>query len=199
MRKKESTEVRREQITRAALDIIGADGVQGLTTAGIARAVGISEAALYRHFKNKDAILSAVVDDLEETLTRNLLTVDAEQISPVEKLERIFRLHLTHIGEHRGVPRIVFSSETLFRKDLREKLSSFISRYLKMLAGIMEEGARDGSMKAMLNAETTAGMFIGMIQLCALRWSLSGFTDSLLDEGERMWQAFRKNIEVEDR
>lgn len=197
--KKETTEVRKEQIVKAALTIIGDEGVQGLTTAKIARLVGISEANLYRHFKNKDAILTAVVEDLEETLSNNLKTVNAEPIAPLEKLERIFKLHLNHIEENRGIPRIVFSSEVVFRKDLRERLSSFINRYIKMLAGILESGVKDGSIKCSGGSTTTAGMFIGMIQLSALRWSLSGFKTSLLDEGDKLWKAYKENLECKRR
>lgn len=193
--KKETTEVRKEQIVRAALTIIGDEGVQGLTTAKIAKVVGVSEANLYRHFKNKDAILTAVVDDLEQTLLNNLKSVNAEPLPPLEKLERIFMLHLSHIKENRGIPRIVFSSEVVFRKDLREKLSSFINRYIGMLAAILDSGIKDGTVKCTVGSTTTAGMFIGMIQLSALRWSLSGFKTSLLDEGGKLWMAYKENLE----
>lgn len=195
--KKETTEVRREQIVKAALTIIGDEGVQGLTTAKIAKLVGVSEANLYRHFKNKDAILTAVVEDLEQTLSNNLKAVNAQDIAPLEKLERIFKLHLRHIEGNRGIPRIVFSSEVVFRKDLREKLSSFINRYIGMLAGILDEGVKDGSIKCTGSSTITAGMFIGMIQLSALRWSLSGFKTSLLDEGNKLWEAYKENIECQ--
>ena len=60
--KKVSTRIRQEQITRAALEVISSEGVQGLTTANIARRAGISEANLYRHFENKEAILKDLVE-----------------------------------------------------------------------------------------------------------------------------------------
>ncbi|MDO8444911.1 MAG: TetR/AcrR family transcriptional regulator [Deltaproteobacteria bacterium] len=195
--KKETTEVRREQIVKAALTIIGDEGVQGLTTSKIAKLVGVSEANLYRHFKNKDAILTAVVDDLEQTLSNNLTIVNAEAIAPLEKLECIFKLQLKHIAQNRGIPRIVFSSEVVFRKDLREKLSSFISHYIGMLAGILDSGIRDGSIKCAGGSTITAGMFVGMIQLSVLRWSLSGFKTSLLDEGDKLWEAYKENLECQ--
>ena len=194
--KKESTEVRREQIVRAALDIIGKDGIQGLTTSGIAKEVGISEANIYRHFKNKDAILTATVEDLEGTISNILKKVTTRKISPLDKLAQIFKLHLSHIQENKGVPRLVFSSELHFRKDLREKLSSLIERYLKMLTGILDEGITDGSVKFSIDTKAMAGVFVGMIQLSALRWSLSDFKISLLKEGKKLWKEYRKCIEA---
>jgi AcrR family transcriptional regulator len=194
--KKEPTEVRKEQIVRAALGIIGKDGIQGLTTSGIAKAVGISEANIYRHFKNKDAILTATVEDLEDNISNILKTVTTKDISPLDKLAQIFKLHLSHIQENKGVPRLVFSSELHFRQDLRDKLSALIERYLKMLTGILDEGVEDGSVKSATETTAMAGLFVGMIQLNALRWSLSDFNISLLKEGEKLWKEYRKCIEA---
>lgn len=193
--KKETTEIRREQIVRAALTIIGNEGIQGLTTVKIAQAVGVSEANLYRHFKNKDAILTAVVDDLENSISGNLKGVVSEGTAPLEKLEKIFTRHLILIEENRGIPRLVFSSELHFRKDLRDKLSSLITQYLKGLSGIIKAGAADGSIKGAVDADASAAIFIGMIQLSALRWSLSDFKTSLLEEGDKLWQVYRRNLE----
>ena len=194
--KKETTEVRKEQIVRAALGIIGKDGIQGLTTSGIAKAVGISEANIYRHFKNKDAILTATVEDLEDNISNILKKVTTREISPLNKLAQIFKLHLSHIQNNKGVPRLVFSSELHFRQDLRDKLSSLIDRYLKMLTGILDEGVEDGSVKSAIDTTAMARLFVGMIQLSALRWSLSGFNISLLKEGDKLWREYRKCIDV---
>jgi len=194
--KKEPTEVRKEQIVRAALGIIGQDGIQGLTTSGIAREVGISEANIYRHFKNKDAILTATVEDLEDTISNILKAVISRDISPIDKLAQIFKLHLSHIQENKGVPRLVFSSELHFRQDLRDSLASLIDRYLKMLTGILDEGVEDGSVKSATDTAAMAGLFVGMIQLSALRWSLSDFNVSLLKEGDKLWREYRKCIEA---
>ena len=194
--KKESTEIRKEQIVRAALEIIGKDGIQGLTTSGIAKAVGISEANIYRHLKNKDAILTATVEDLEDNISNILKKVTTREISPMDKLAQIFKLHLSHIQENKGVPRLVFSSELHFRQDLRDKLSSLIDGYLKMLTGILDEGVKDGSVKSATETTAMAGLFVGMIQMNALRWSLSDFNISLLKEGDKLWREYRKCIEA---
>ncbi|MDD5434533.1 MAG: TetR/AcrR family transcriptional regulator [Nitrospira sp.] len=194
--KKEKTETRKEQIIKATLDIIGEEGVQGLTTSGIARNVGISEANLYRHFENKDAILMAVIDHIDHTLSNNLSAVNTEAITPLEKLERIFKLHISMIQDNRGVPRIVFSSETTLKEDLREKMYSLINRYQKLLTGILKNGIRDKSIQPDVNSVAMAAMFIGMIQFCAMRWTFSNFRISLSEEGKKLWQTYRKIIAI---
>lgn len=194
--KREKTETRREQIVKAALEIIGEEGIQGLTTLRIAKAVEISEANLYRHFENKDAILTAVIDHIDKTLTENIRIIGNDQSASIEKLEKIFNLHISMIQDNRGIPRIVFSSDTILRTDLREKMDSLINRYLKMLTDILKKGIRDGSIKSELNAEAVGAMFIGMIQVSTIRWTFSNFQMSLSGESRKLWKAYKNIIKV---
>src|SRR5262245_25066207 len=62
---------RREQILRAAAECFGTRGFHGTTTRDIAAAVGITEAALYRHFSGKQAIYTAIFE--ERLAARDLL------------------------------------------------------------------------------------------------------------------------------
>jgi len=50
---RESTEVRKQQIIEASLKIISEKGLGSLTTAEIAKEIGISEATIFRHFNSK--------------------------------------------------------------------------------------------------------------------------------------------------
>lgn len=192
--KKESTEARKEQITRAAISIIGKEGIKSFTTARVAREVGISEANLYRHFKNKEAILLSVVDDVEENLFGNIAKVRSENMPAIEKMESVFKLHLRYIQENSGVPRIVFSSEMLFVRGLQKKLLAFVNAYLKKLGEIIEEGIKDGSIKEDASPEALSTILVGMIQFNALRWMLGGFKQSLAGKSEKLWESYRKNL-----
>jgi AcrR family transcriptional regulator len=51
----------KERIILSAIDIVDEHGFQGLTTREIARRQGISEAALYRHYRNRDDIVAGVL------------------------------------------------------------------------------------------------------------------------------------------
>ena len=66
------TQVRRQQIAEAALELVANRGLRGLSVAAVARRVGLVPSGIYRHFKNKGEILDAVLDRVEARLLANV-------------------------------------------------------------------------------------------------------------------------------
>ena len=87
MNQRMSTEERQKQITQAATKIIGEKGLRAFTVAKVAQEVGIKDSTIFRHFKNKDEIVSSVLDNLEEVLAQ---TVPPPTDNPLERLSTFF-------------------------------------------------------------------------------------------------------------
>jgi AcrR family transcriptional regulator len=193
---KVDTEVRREQITQATFDIIAHQGVKGLTVSAIAKKVGVSEGNLYRHFKNKDEILRQAIENVGAGLHENLKRIqDATSDEPLLKLRNLFRLHLYYIEKNGGIPRLVFSEEIhLGNHEFRKILLNAINSYVTGVESFIREGQTNGSIHRDADASALALIFIGMIQMSTLKWSLNGFSFSLVDEGMRLWDNFEKCI-----
>lgn len=193
---KVATEVRREQITQATFNVIARQGVKGLTVASIAKQAGISDANLYRHFKNKDDILRQAVENVGAGLLDNLRRIqDASADEPLVKLRNLFRMHLGYIEENEGIPRLVFSEEIhLGNHEFREKLLNAINSYAQGVESFVREGQTNGSIHSDADASAVALTFIGMIQISTLKWSLNDFSFCLIDEGMRLWDNFERCI-----
>ena len=190
---KVDTEVRREQITQAALDIIASDGVKGLTTSAIAGRVGISGANLYRHFQNKNEILNSVVAKIGSDLLQNLRAVRGEAPEdPLLKLTKLVRRHLEYTQNNKGIPRLVFSEEMhITNVPLKEKLLRVINSYTKEISSIIRDGQEAGIIKQNMEPQALALTIVGLIQVTVLKWSLNGFSFSPVDQGMKLW----KNLE----
>lgn len=193
---KVATEVRREQITQATFNVIARQGVKGLTVAAIAKQTGISEANLYRHFKNKDDILRQAVENVGAGLLENLRRIQgASSDEPLVRLRNLFRMHLGYIVENEGIPRLVFSEEIhLGNHEFREKLLNAINSYAQGVESFVREGQTKGSIHSEADASAVALTFIGMIQISTLKWSLNDFSFCLIDEGMRLWDNFERCI-----
>lgn len=189
---KVSTEVRREQITQAAFNIIASDGVKGLTTSAIAGHLGISGANLYRHFENKNEILNSVVDKISEGLLQNLEAArDTASGNPLLKLKKLFELHLEYIENNKGIPRLVFSEEMHFvNVELRGKLLGAINSYAEGIALLIRDGQKNGTISKKMDPQVLALTIVGLIQISVLKWSLNDFSFSLVEQGMKLWKNF---------
>ncbi len=196
---KESREVRREQIVEAAMKVIATRGTRGATTKAIAREVGISEGALYRHFQTRDEILSLVVGHIGAGLQENLRGLRGDASAPLEKLEALFLRHVRFVEAHRGIPRLAFSEEVhLHRPDLRLQMATNVEGYLERVRELMEDGKRAGSIRTDADSQLLAMMLVGTLQALTLRWSLSGFSFPLAERARAAWQGFRRLVSVND-
>jgi AcrR family transcriptional regulator len=192
-----SGEVRRDQIVQAALAVIAKNGVGGLTTAALAAEARVSEANLYRHFKNKEDIFFATVAYVKEKIAKNMEGAFGGTDAPVKKLKRFYDLQLELIGKNSGILRFMFSYELHISEKLREKLLQTMYDFSTTLATFIKDAQKAGSFRRDLDARTTSLMLIGMVQGLLFRWSLSGFSFSLAAEGRKLWKNFEKSIVVE--
>jgi TetR/AcrR family transcriptional regulator, fatty acid metabolism regulator protein len=189
------TELRREQIMAAVFQLAAKGGTRGLTISAIAEQVGVSQANLYRHFKNKQDILEQTIERIGEGLAGNLEKVITRTGTPVEKLGWLFRGHLEFISHNEGIPRIIFSEELhLGNRDLRQKLLKAIGSYGVGIESLIQQGQENGSIHTHIDAPALSMTFIGMIQVTILRWSLTDFSFDLVDQGSRLWLNFENCI-----
>lgn len=82
---------RREQLLRVAASIFARYGYDGTTTASIAAGAGITEPLLYRHFRSKQALFAAIVQDLLQHLETRWEELFATTDDPVEQLRMATR------------------------------------------------------------------------------------------------------------
>jgi len=185
---------RKIQIINVALSIIGESGLQGLTTSKIASRSQITEAAIYRHFINKEDIILQVIATIGKRLTSTLVSIKSEAIDATAKLLKILMTHLDHIQKNQGVPRIVYTSEVHLDENMRFKLFSITELYIQIITEILNEGIASGVFKKGLDSGAVARLFLSIIQFTAFRYSLSGFNKNTITEGMTLWDSFLKSI-----
>jgi AcrR family transcriptional regulator len=190
-----STSVRRDQITDAVFHIASQKGMNGVTIAAIAQHVGVSEANLYRHFKNKNDILDKAIEKIGVGLNSNLEKVASSTDTPTTRLQRLFIGHLEFIFNNTGIPRIAFSDELhLNNQVMKNKLLKTIYSYAKGIEEIIKAGQKEGSIHKNVDPQALAMTFIGMIQVLILQWSLSDFSFDLVKKGTQLWKNFGRCI-----
>ena len=189
--KHRSTEVRRKQIINAARKLIIKHGSEHITVREIAKAVDISEGAIYRHFRSKKDILYLMADAIEDDLIGDITRASANGNSSLEVLDSVLRSHLSAIEKKRGVSfQVVAEIISLGDKKLNRKLAGTIDKYISRLSDILAEGAKSGEVREDVNIEAAAMVVFGTIQGLVNIWALNNYNFDPQERYMPLWDIF---------
>src|ERR687897_1920782 len=100
---------RREQIVEAATRVFAEKGFRRATIREVAREAGISEGTIYNYFEDKDALLMAILEELNETERRAEDFEEGMAADFREFLDVYLRRRMSLIWQNREVFRVVLS------------------------------------------------------------------------------------------
>ncbi|MBN1650254.1 MAG: TetR/AcrR family transcriptional regulator [Bacteroidales bacterium] len=178
---------RQKEIVNAAMEIINANGIQGLTIKNMAQRIGITEPAIYRHFENKIDILIAVLDLFKENTERIFEVEIAAKKNAVDKIEHLFNCHISAFTKSPTLVSIVFSEE-IFRNEaiLVDKIKEIIEKNHGILRAIISKGQVEDEIRTDLTANQLAIIIMGTLKLFVKKWQLANFEYDLKTEGDSM-------------
>jgi AcrR family transcriptional regulator len=190
------TQIRREQIAQATLDLVAAGGLKKLSVAAVARRVGLVPSALYRHFKSKDDVLGAALEMILEKLLTNVAAVCEETDDPLERLHRLLLRHIRMIRENRGIPLIIFSQDFYAgHPDRRERVYAGICDYVSEVGRLIRQAQQTGQVGQRVDVEAAAVLFLGMIQPSAILWHMSDGQFDVTRQAQKAWPLFLKAVQ----
>lgn len=190
---KKPVEQRREEIIPALLSLVQEQGQKGLSVSAVARRIGLVPSAIYRHFKDRDAMIEGVAEYVAARLAENVAAAGGDGRSAEEKLRRLLDRHIAMIRSNPGLLRIVFSDELFGGKPSRRALMlRVIQGYLDAVARLIREGQDAGEFSRTVDADTAALLFLGLIQPLAVLWHLSDGGVDITRLAGRNWKLFRR-------
>ncbi|HYH51876.1 MAG TPA: TetR/AcrR family transcriptional regulator [Acidimicrobiia bacterium] len=127
---------RRERILASATSLFEENGFHGAGIDDIAAAAGVTGPAIYRHFKNKDAVLVALFDRLAERLEGILDKVAS--LETREALDELVRLHVRLAFEERALIVVYISEERNLPEGERRRVRRFQRAYVEAWAGLLK-------------------------------------------------------------
>jgi AcrR family transcriptional regulator len=195
VQKRQSTSLRRKQIMEALRKLIIEYGSENVTVRRIAKEIGVSEGAIYRHFKSKREILDFLVDHIEEILIGEVEKNDPHA-NALEILENVLKNHISAVEQRKGVSFLVVAEIiSLGDKRLNRKIYSVLKNYLDQIKTIIIRGVQSGEIKAGIDPNMVSTTFFGIIQSLVSLWALSNYTFTLEEEYPGLWDFFRQSIQ----
>lgn len=187
MRVRKSGEERKLEIVDTALRLADKVGPDRLSTEAIAKAIRLTQAAIFRHFPTKQDLWEAVAARIGEKFLQRWQAID-DPIAPAPgKLKALITSQLKLIQSTPAIPAILLSRE-LHTKNarLRKIFYGMMEQFHGLIATFIREGQRSGDFRVDLDPHDAGLLVIGLVQGLVLRWSLSGRAFDLADEGSRL-------------
>jgi len=191
-----TTEVRQEQIAQAALELVVSQGMRGLSLAAVACRVGLVPSAIYRHFRNKDELLEAVIDLIQNRLFRLIMAARQDAQAPLEQLEALLMRHIQIVQKNQAIARLIFSDDfSVSHPERKAKMYEIIRSYLADVAKIIIQGQQEGQIRQDVDPKTLSIMFLGLVQQSCIFWHLSSGSFEIARHAQEAWRLFRQSIE----
>ncbi|HEY9142904.1 MAG TPA: TetR/AcrR family transcriptional regulator [Arenimonas sp.] len=188
-------ETRRAETVEAVVALAAEQNPGEITTAAIAKRLGLTQGALFRHFPSKDAILEAVMGWVAERLLARVDAAIEGAGSPLAAMEAAFLAHASFVSEHPGVPRMLFGELQRNQDTPAKKLvRTLLEHYGQRLARLVEQGRQQGEIDPGIDTQVAVSGFIGTLQGLVLQSLLSAEPSRIRTQAPAAFALYRRGI-----
>lgn len=186
---------RRQQILEALARELETRPGARITTARLAEVVGVSEAALYRHFPSKAKMFEALIEFSEESVFGLANRILSEEAQPVKRCERILTMLLTFSDRNPGITRVLLGEALVGEHErLRARVAQFFDRFETQLKQVLREGEQAADLGLRSSVAVMANLMMAVVEGRMTQFSQSGFERSPMDSWDQQWHVLQAGL-----
>lgn len=184
---------RQQEIVDVSIRLIAENGIQYLTVKNIAREMGFSEPALYRHFSSKSSIIMAILHHFQEISSFVLTETEDSKLSCCDKIEKFLFDRYNRFAANPLTTRVMFA-EGIFQNNQKysAKMLEIMHQHAEVMQKIILIGQQNHEIRLDVPAREIFRMVFGSMRLLVTQWCLSNFSFDLKLEGKMLWLAVQK-------
>lgn len=180
-------DIRKSEIVAATLTLADRIGPDRVTTGAVASYVGVTQAALFRHFPTKVALWTSVAEHVSERLSLAWTCARDAENDPIQRLSALILAQLREIAAIPAMPMLLFSRElNVDNESLRLAFRDLLLLFRTMLEREVAAAQRAGALRRDVKASDAALLLASLVQGLAIRWALGARDFSLAREGARL-------------
>ena len=156
---------RKDQILQSLAHMLETSPGVRITTSALAKEVGVSEAALYRHFPSKAKMFEGLIEFIEETLFSRIALILDDEPEALKRCEKILTLLLTFCERNPGLTRIINGDALAGEPDrLRHRMIQLFDRLETQIKQILREAEINESLRTRSTVGTTSNMILALAE-----------------------------------
>jgi TetR/AcrR family transcriptional regulator len=185
---------RKEQILHSLMEMLEDPNIR-ITTAALAKRVGVSEAALYRHFASKAQMFDALIEFVEETVFSRAKMVQQQELNALVQCQQILTLLLTFVERNAGISRIL-TGEALTGENERlgSRVNQFFEKLETQLKQILREAEIREGLRTLDSPSSTANLLLAVAEGRIRQYSRTNFRHKPTATWADQWALLSQNI-----
>ena len=183
---------RKEQILQSLAQMLETSPGQRITTAKLAAEVGVSEAALYRHFPSKARMYEGLIEFIENTLLSRINIILEKEKSTEARIVNIMKLVLGFAEMNRGITAILTGDALMGEHDrLRERVAALFEKLETQFKQVLRERKLREGKTFPIEEAALANMLLAYTEGKMNQFVRSGFTRSPMEGFDAQWAGWK--------
>ena len=193
---KKTKEERQQQVLETLISELNSEGgMQRVTTERLAKAVGVSEGALYRYFPSKAKMFEALIEKIEQTLNSYIVASKRRENSTEAIIKSIVYSVIEFARKNPGVTRILTGHALMFEDDaLKARIAKFFYSLEMQFANILQMSKLNND-KVFNDERALAAYLVNFCEGQFLRLVRSNFNSSQYQPFEKQWAMLKPLFE----
>ena len=180
---------RRQQILEALAQMLEANPGNRITTAGLARQVGVSEAALYRHFPSKSKMFEGLIEFIEDTLFSRITIILNEEHAVTARCEKMLMLLRAVTERNPGITRILTGDALAGETDrLHRRVAQLFDRFETQLKQVIREAEVREGLRPVIPLSAAANLLMATAEGRISQYVRSGFQRAPTADWPQQWE-----------
>ncbi len=186
----------RERIIRVGAQILVLEGSKMFTARRIGERLGISDAAVFKHFPSMESIAEEIVERYAKECLRRTERALEREGSAIERLSSVLNVQMEFLEETKGaVPVLCLELSRSGSRRLKRKVQEFFHSFSGRLSALLREGIREGSVRKDIDPEEMSFLLIGILHAKVFQWILRGKKGRIVEDRERFRRMLLEYLE----
>ena len=186
---------RKQQILQALAEMLEITPGGRITTAGLAKQVGVSEAALYRHFPSKAKMFDGLIEFIEDTIFSRVNFILNSDANTQHRCHNTLYLLLSFTEKNPGITRILTGDPLSGESDgLRVRVAQFFDRLETHLRQMLRESELRDGYTIDFDIPATANLMLSVVEGRISQFVRSNFEQKPTQDWEQQWQIISLTI-----
>ena len=163
-----------QKVLNAATQLFIKVGYHGASISDIADATGLTKGAIYFHFKSKEALVTAILDDFERLyLDKMIAEVESNEGNALDKIKHYLRFTVNFFPRQLNLCFTHLATELYARGKKPDQIEKIYKRYSDFITKILEIGKEEGVFRSDIDTAILAYNLIGALEGNLIQWKFN--------------------------